>query len=52
MINVDFDATDQLLFFYSAVVKYLRKNGNTNEEVHQLFMDFKKLMIQLGGGLM
>ena len=28
-ISVDFDATGQLLVIYSAVVKYLRKNGNT-----------------------
>ena len=28
-INVDFDATRQLLFVYSAFVKYSRKNGNT-----------------------
>jgi len=28
IINVDFDATDQLLITYSAFVKYLRKNGN------------------------
>jgi len=27
--NVDFDATYQLLIIYSAIVKYLRKNGNT-----------------------
>jgi len=29
IINVDFDATDQLLIVYSAFVKYLRMNGNT-----------------------
>ena len=27
IINVDFDATDQLLIIYSAFVKYLRKMG-------------------------
>jgi len=33
IINVDFDATDQLLIFiYSAFVKYLgEKNGNTKK---------------------
>jgi len=40
--SVDFDATGQLLIMNSAFVKYLRKNGNTNEAVHQLFVDFKK----------
>jgi len=29
IINVDFDATGQLMIIYSAFVKYLRKNGNT-----------------------
>jgi hypothetical protein len=30
IINVDFDATGQILIIYSAFVKYLRKkNGNT-----------------------
>jgi hypothetical protein len=28
IINVDFDATGQLLVIYSAFVKYLRKHGN------------------------
>jgi hypothetical protein len=40
---MDFDATDQLLIINSAFVKYLRKNGNTNEAVHQLFVDYKKV---------
>jgi len=40
IINVEFDATGQLLITYSAFVKYLRKNGNT-KDVHQLFIDFK-----------
>jgi len=29
ILNVDFDATVQLLIIYSAFVKYSRKNGNT-----------------------
>jgi hypothetical protein len=29
VISVDFDVTGQILFIYSAFVKYLRKNGNT-----------------------
>jgi len=32
IINVDFDATYQLLIIYSAFVKYLRKNGNTTKQ--------------------
>ena len=28
IINVDFNATGQLLVIYSALVKYFRKNGN------------------------
>ena len=28
IMNVDFDATGQLLIMYSAFIKYLRKNGN------------------------
>ena len=32
VINVDFDATGQLLTIYSTFVKYLRKNGNTTKQ--------------------
>jgi len=32
IINVDCDATGQLLIIYSAFVKYLRKNGNTKKQ--------------------
>ena len=32
IIEVDFDATGQLLTIYSAFVKYLRKNGNTMKQ--------------------
>jgi len=42
IINVAFDATGRLLIIYSAFAKCLRKNGKYNEEVHQLFIDFKK----------
>ena len=41
IINVDFDATCQLLITYSTFVKYLRK-WEYSEAVHQLFIDFKK----------
>ena len=44
IINVDFDATGQLLIIYSAFVKYLRKN----EAVHQLFVDFQKAYDSVG----
>ena len=42
IINVDFDTTGQLLFTYSAFVKYLRKKWECNEALHLLFIDFKK----------
>ena len=42
IINVDIDATGQLLIIYSAFVKYLRKLWGCNEAVHQLFIYFKK----------
>ena len=32
IINVDFDATGQLLIIYSAFVKYMRKNWNTRKQ--------------------
>jgi len=32
MMNVDFNATGQLLIIYSAFIKYLRKNGNTTKQ--------------------
>jgi hypothetical protein len=41
IINVDFDATGQLLIIHSAFVKYLEKWEN-NEAVHHLFIDIKK----------
>jgi sorting nexin-29 len=42
-INVAFDAKGRLLIIYSAFAKYLRKKWEYNEEVHQLFIDFKKV---------
>ena len=44
IINVDFDATGQLLIIYSAFVKYLRRNWKYNEAGHQLFTDIKKAL--------
>ena len=41
IINVVFDATARRLIVYSAFAKYLKK-WEYNEEVHQLFIDFKK----------
>jgi hypothetical protein len=41
-INVDFDGSAQLLFIYSAIVKYLKK-WEYNEAVYHLFTDFKKI---------
>ena len=40
IISVDSDARGRLLIVYFAFVKYWRKNGNDNEAVHQLFIDF------------
>ena len=42
IISVNFD-TCHLLITCSAFVKYLRKKGEYNEAVHQLFIDFKKV---------
>jgi hypothetical protein len=42
IISVGFDATDQLLIRFSAFVRYWRKKWESNEAVHQLFIDFKK----------
>jgi len=39
---VDFEATGQLLFLYSAFVKYLRRNGNTMKQRISSFADFKE----------
>ena len=38
-----FNATGQQLIIYSAFAKYLKKKWEYNEEVHQLFIDFKKV---------
>jgi hypothetical protein len=46
IINVDFDATIQLLILYFVFVKYFIKKWEYNEAVHQLFIDFKKLMVR------
>jgi hypothetical protein len=37
---VDFDATGQLLIIYSAFIKYVRKEWEYNEAMHQLFIEF------------
>ena len=37
-----FDVAGRLLVVYSAFAKYLRKKWEYNEEVHQLFIHFKK----------
>ena len=47
IINVDFDATGQLLITYSAFNKYFKKKkggGEYNEAMHHVFTDFKKFM--------
>jgi hypothetical protein len=44
-INVDFDATDQLLIIYSIFVNSLTKNGNTMKQCTSYFyiVDFTKV---------
>jgi len=42
IINVDFDATDQLLIIHFCIHQILEKKWEYNEAVHHLFMDFKK----------
>ena len=39
---MSFAVTGRLLIIYSAFRKYLRKKWEYNEEVHQLFIYFKK----------
>jgi len=48
IINVDFDATDQLLITYSSFVKYLRKKWESNKAVQELFIDFMKACDSVG----
>jgi len=43
IITVAFDVTGRLLIIFSAFAKYLRKKWEYNEEVHQLFIDFRKV---------
>jgi len=49
IINVDFDATGQLLIIYSAFFKHLRKNGNTMKQCIGYLQTSRNLMIELGG---
>jgi hypothetical protein len=42
IINVGFNVTDQLLIRSFAFIRYLRKELEYNETVHQLYTDFKK----------
>jgi hypothetical protein len=39
----------QSVNYYSYVLQILEKKWQYNEAVHQLFIDFAKVMIQLGG---
>ena len=46
IIAVDFNATGKLLIIYFAFIKYLiKKKLEYNEALHQLFIDFKKALI-------
>jgi len=51
IVNVDFNATDELLLIHSAFVKYLRKNRNTMKQCISYLQTSRRLMIQYGGGL-
>jgi len=42
IINLDFDATAQLLIIYSAFIKCLKQKWEYNEAVHQLLIDCKE----------
>ena len=44
-INVDFDATGQLLITYSAFGKFLRRKWRCNESVYQLIIDLKRAYV-------
>jgi hypothetical protein len=44
IISVGFDITDQLLIRFSAFIRYWREKWEYSETVHQLFIDFKKLI--------
>jgi len=41
IINVDFDATGQLLIYF-AFIKYLSKKWEYSEPVHELFIDLRE----------
>ena len=44
-----FDTIGRLMIIYSAIAKYLRKNGNTMKKFISCLLTSRKLMIQLGG---
>jgi len=49
IINVDFNATGQLLIIYSAFVKYLRKKWNKIKQCIRSLYTSRKFIFQLGG---
>ena len=51
IINVDFDATGQLVIIQSAFVKYLRKSGNTMKQCISSLYTSRKPMSHEEGGL-
>ena len=42
IINVGLDTAGEVLVIYSAFVRYFRKKWEYNDEVHQLFTDYRK----------
>jgi len=51
IINVDFDATGQLLIIYSAFVKYFRKRGIQGSSASALYKLQESLSFSYKGGL-
>jgi hypothetical protein len=49
IISVGFDVTGQLLIIYFAIVKYLRKTGNTVRWCISYLQISRKPMVQLDG---
>jgi len=44
IINVDLEATGQLVIIYSAFIKYLRNKWEYNKALHQLFIDRREVL--------
>jgi hypothetical protein len=47
IISVGFDITDQVMIRFSTFIRYWRKKWESNETVHQLFIDFKNAYVSV-----